>query len=222
MNERKQRRPPDPPGHSWVQPFCCTILTPPPRLSYVQLITGFVSASFIQPLCPCVWESLSSNPSPAASFAPFFHPVFPWKGAYVRPGVQPDNITTSHWAEIKLWVTDNLSHSASVGWRRLSDSVFDSSSSCLSICLSDWEPPQLSISALSLLFPFAFWPHICCQSPLLNLYTSSVAVFSICCLLFNPVFFLCVVPLLFNTSYLLRLKLILLSHQADRPAEWHN
>lgn len=50
------------------------------RLCYVQLITGFVFHSFIQPLCPCGQESLSANPPPAASSAPFSLPIYPPKG----------------------------------------------------------------------------------------------------------------------------------------------
>lgn len=44
-------------------------LKPPLRLSYVQLIAGFVFPGFIQPLRPCGKESLCANPSPAAFYA---------------------------------------------------------------------------------------------------------------------------------------------------------
>lgn len=223
-NERKQRRPPDPPGHSWVQchtaAFSLHDLKPPVSRTSSILQALPLPASFNR-FAPasenhCLQILLPRPPLLPFSTLSFHERVLIWGLGF--------SLTTSQLpTEQRLnseWPTTCLTLLQQAEGDFLTQSLTVQAAVCPSVCLTECLPDSPLVHFL--LFPFAFSPHICCQSPFLNLYTSSVAVFSICCLLFNPVFFLCVVPLLFNTSYLLRLPLILLSHQADRPAEWHN
>ncbi|KAK5910987.1 hypothetical protein CgunFtcFv8_005201 [Champsocephalus gunnari] len=58
----------DTPPSQHLSSFSCLVLKRCLCLSYVRLITGFVFPGFIQPLCPCGYESLSANPPAAAAF----------------------------------------------------------------------------------------------------------------------------------------------------------
>ena len=198
---------------SWVShrsPFLQYELKPPsPSLTHPAYCSLCLCS--IQLLCLCVRESLSSNPPPAAPFAPFFYPVFPWASTYMRFSLTTSQLPTEQRLNSE-WPTTCFTLLQQAGGEFPTRSLTVQAV----VCPSVWEPPLVHF--LSLLFPFAFSLHICCQSPLPNLYTSRVAVFSICCLLSSPVFVL-VRCCLANLTHL---TLIVLSHQAERPAEWPN
>lgn len=170
-NEPAKASSPPPPTILWDTPgrrrvaafflFSCSMILKPPSLSYVRLIAAIVFPGFTQPLGPCgkrviVWQILLLEPFLRSLPSPLLpsHPIYPPRGYLDKAqGSEPDEITTSHWAEIKLWVTEQTTSLAlwqTGSWQGgfsvspLLFFFFDSLNTRLSGRL-----PRLSISALS-------------------------------------------------------------------------